>query len=273
MLNAAILLAAASRRPAAGGGSFLPSDLAGLVLWLDADDPASLTLDGSNRVSQWADKSGQGAHAQQSNTSHQPTYVASGIAGRGSLDFGGVSYLNLPDLSGVAGSQNRSAFVVFEHFDQTDQGYLLALGHASSGTAGAAWRVSIHGNGDLRIEVSGANYDSALAPGTLASQIAVVLDGSSVGDHTLYLDGTSESASGGNLVDTGFGEASISQQNRGGPGGFVEDKAFDGYISEILVYTSALSQTDRQAVEGYLAHKWDVTAKLPSNHPYKVTAP
>jgi len=42
----------------------------------------------------------------------------------------------------------------------------------------------------------------------------------------------------------------------------------DGNISEILVYDSALSNTDRQNIEGYLAWKWGLQALLPASHPY-----
>ena len=42
-----------------------------------------------------------------------------------------------------------------------------------------------------------------------------------------------------------------------------------GIIYEILVYNSALSNTDRQMVEGYLAFKWELQEQLPADHPYK----
>lgn len=271
MLNPAILLAASSRPPAQGGG-FQPGDIAGLVLWLDADDVATLTLDGSNRVSQWADKSGQGAHAAQPNATYRPTYAPAAINARGAVDFA-EDYLELPDLPGITGSANRSAFVAFEHFEAQEQGYLIAFGHFSTGTPGAAWRFAIHGNGNLQVEITGSNYNTALAPGTAAAQGALILNGSTIGDHQVFLDGTGENATGTSVVNTGTGEASISQQNRGGPGGFIPDKAINGYISEVLVYGTAVTDADRQKLEGYLGHKWGLTASLPVGHPYKFVAP
>jgi hypothetical protein len=41
-----------------------------------------------------------------------------------------------------------------------------------------------------------------------------------------------------------------------------------GNIAEAVVYTSQLSTTNRQTVEGYLAIKWGLKSQLPSNHPY-----
>ena len=43
---------------------------------------------------------------------------------------------------------------------------------------------------------------------------------------------------------------------------------FDGKIAEIIVVQD-VSEENRFKFEGYLAHKWGLTAKLPVNHPYK----
>jgi len=47
---------------------------------------------------------------------------------------------------------------------------------------------------------------------------------------------------------------------------------FTGNIKEIII-TSVNTDTDREKIEGYLAHKWGLTSDLPSIHPYKTTAP
>jgi len=41
-----------------------------------------------------------------------------------------------------------------------------------------------------------------------------------------------------------------------------------GNISEILVFNSALSNADRQTIEGYLAWKWGLQSGLPASHPF-----
>ena len=40
-------------------------------------------------------------------------------------------------------------------------------------------------------------------------------------------------------------------------------------IGEVLVFNDALDNTDRQRVEGYLAHKWNLVHELDDYHPYK----
>lgn len=44
-------------------------------------------------------------------------------------------------------------------------------------------------------------------------------------------------------------------------------------ISELICYSGALSDTHRQIIEGYLAHKYGVEGNLPSSHPYYSTDP
>ena len=53
----------------------------GLVLWLDADDADTVTNDAGGRVGRWADKSGQGNHAQQTTFSSRPQYRTDALGG------------------------------------------------------------------------------------------------------------------------------------------------------------------------------------------------
>ena len=56
---------------------------------------------------------------------------------------------------------------------------------------------------------------------------------------------------------------------RGTPG----YQSLNGDVAEFVVFTSTLSDADRDRVHGYLAHKWGQTASLPGGNPYKTTAP
>ena len=47
----------------------------------------------------------------------------------------------------------------------------------------------------------------------------------------------------------------------------------NGAIAEVIIASYAIQDVDRQRIEGYLAHKWGLTANLPINHPYKTNAP
>jgi len=45
---------------------------------------------------------------------------------------------------------------------------------------------------------------------------------------------------------------------------------FSGFISEIIVYSSVLSNEQMQFIEGYLSSKWGLQNNLKLNHPYKI---
>lgn len=63
------------------------------------------------------------------------------------------------------------------------------------------------------------------------------------------------------------GQGSIAYLGRRG------DNYHNGKIGEIVVVASDISTADREKLEGYLAHKWGLTANLPSGHPYKSSPP
>jgi hypothetical protein len=48
---------------------------------------------------------------------------------------------------------------------------------------------------------------------------------------------------------------------------------YKGRIGEIILYSTALTNPQRQQVEGYLAWKWGLQAKLPGTHAYKSFPP
>jgi hypothetical protein len=46
-------------------------------------------------------------------------------------------------------------------------------------------------------------------------------------------------------------------------------QALNGHIGELIVMNTVLSTSGRQAMEGYLAHKWGLASSLPNSHLYK----
>ena len=50
-------------------------------------------------------------------------------------------------------------------------------------------------------------------------------------------------------------------------------ETYTGTISEILIYNSVLSTTNRQKIEGYLAWKWGFASNLSASNPYKYDLP
>ena len=77
-----------------------PGSLNDIALWLDVADTSSITKDSSNKVSNWADKSGNGGSASQSTAANQPTFTASGLNNLPTLSFDGSNdYLRSSTLN------------------------------------------------------------------------------------------------------------------------------------------------------------------------------
>lgn len=49
--------------------------------------------------------------------------------------------------------------------------------------------------------------------------------------------------------------------------------SYQGHLCEMIVFGGALTSDERLLIEGYLSHKWDLTALLPAGHLYKADPP
>ena len=53
----------------------------------------------------------------------------------------------------------------------------------------------------------------------------------------------------------------------------IYSRTFCGSFGEYMYFNSELSTTDREKIEGNIVRKYNQTAILPANHPYKTVAP
>jgi len=86
--------------------------------------------------------------------------------------------------------------------------------------------------------------------------------------NTVFLNGT---AATGVASSGSFNAAKVSLGARWTSPGF--GNYWNGNFGEAIICNTSLSASDRQKIEGYLAHKWGLTASLPAAHPYKSGAP
>ena len=54
---------------------------------------------------------------------------------------------------------------------------------------------------------------------------------------------------------------------------FTSGRDWNGVIAEVISFSNKLPDSDRQKIEGYLAHKWGIEGNLDSTHPYALAAP
>ncbi|MBT9556815.1 MAG: hypothetical protein IV100_12345, partial [Myxococcales bacterium] len=208
-------------------------NIPGLALWVSADVGVTLVNDA---VSKWADQSGNGNHFLQSDPTRRPTLTQSGIGGHPSITTNGALGQTL-----ITTTNFQEPVTVFVVARQTGsyRGRLLA-GYASNwllgwynGSAGCAffdgWVIGCLGP-ELRTRLY-----TAVQTGSLS---------------TVYRDGVQIASNSGGLV---------------GPNGLViggmhNSEYSDADIAEVRVYSGALSNVQRQAVEARLNTKYGIYA-------------
>lgn len=250
---------------------FNPLVVGGCAIWLDAADPSTMTLSGSS-VSQWRDKSGNNNNVVSGGTA--PTYNSASNA----IDFNGNGYLiNTTFTLSLA---NRSVFIVckqnassttgFEGFlvfgnsnviDYDSTNAIVYNGRGSNSILDVGFSVffnyKFNNFGDYRL-----NYLTSATP----TPFAIYNDVFSNPNGTLYVNGsnvTSDSIGGSIGTSTAFFLGARNAFGNGVYGFFL-----NGSIYEVIVYNFAVSTSQRQQIEGYLARKWGLQNNLPSTHPY-----
>lgn len=242
-----------------GGSSFSPTDISGLALWLRSDTdvyqdaagttPATLNND---PVGLWRDLSGNANHFSQSTAGSRPTYKTAvqnglpGIAGDAAADY-------LAGSVPVSGADNRTIIVVLKAGETTSTNYWADFGKSLAST-GQGYGLT----GELGVRVyNGSRAFSVLS--TVAYQIVSIRqDGSNVNILEAWKDGTalSVSATSAAAINTATdsGAMLFARNSSGSP---VELSA--SIICEIIVYDSALSASDRESVEAYLASRYAIS--------------
>lgn len=213
--------------------------VSGYVGWWDAADIASITIT-SGKVSQWNDKGSGGHNLSQATAGKRPTSGANLIGGLNVLTFdGAATYLSgTTPLAAIL----STVFVVAQNTDAgATQRDVFQFGEGTGD--GRIYRTSA----DHIDMFNGLSIDSGQTWGTtLAHVVAATFNGAS---SKLTVDG---------------GAVTNGTVNTNAPGSTWEAGAFNnsewwkGYIGEIIVYSSALSNANRKLVEDYLLAKWSI---------------
>lgn len=243
----------------AAASAWTPTSLgAALALWLDAEDTASITLNGSN-VAQWNDKSGNGRNAAQATASAQPVYNSTAYNGKPVLQLNGTSHF----LSAGVVSLQNTGLNVFVVGDYNDLNYFI--GEYATTPASREWLL----RSDSYLIQESLETFNPNNYGTGPTQI---------GKHILggtFTNGQrAKFFSDGNLLGTAVQIVDSIEQ---GPAplqiGRYQTFFSNANIAEVVITGAAISDPDRQKLEGYLAWKWGLVANLPVAHPYKSTPP
>jgi len=243
--------------------SFFIYSIPNIELWLDSSDSSTITLN-NGKVSTWHDKSGNENNATQSLASNQPEFgqdqngkfvkFTSSYTNGDAHSVLADNYLIVPPIS------FKSSFFVIDHDGSKVSMLFGSQEHLKS--------YLIIGGNDFAISVDG--YNNSSGPQDVGSWWY---------NGAFQDTGTDMGATGLIPLNTPSLHSVIYQLND--PmfsfhriGSYRGNKAgFGGKIREVVIFDDYLNEPVRQKIEGYLAHKWGLTADLPSDHPYKNNAP
>lgn len=240
--------------------------ISGLQLWLDAADANTLynaTTGGSlvaadGGVARWEDKSGNGRHFTQAQPAQRP---ARKLAIQGGLDA--LSFDGSDDTLSRAASifSNRTAvswFAVVKNDDSAAVNRIAFSERVSAGDAGFLFGKIVTTNILFSRGSSDGNTRQDVSEATAFPTTALVA--SMVTSQSLGTARRNGVSAGTNSVTL----SSISYQSQTLIGSNMQENGlpllfWDGLWCEFIVYDTALSDTDRAAVESYLMSKWGIT--------------
>jgi hypothetical protein len=275
---------------AGGAAPWTPANIT-TALWLDAADASTVTADGSNLISQVNDKSGNSRNFTASSGA-RPTYSVNTLNGQAVFTFGGSQWLTSnssastwnflhqsggAEVIGVWKAGNTSnpntlyGFWGTNAASVTNQGIHQRWDDRAANSFNDALVIAgaTATGGQFYLDISADGVHSANAVTILGASLN--LGAATAADKIRHVvNGTVLAGTNTNTTSTSTSNASFTLQIAACGNNAVP---LIGYIAEFLVFNSQLSTTNRQRVEGYLAHKWGLTANLPADHPYKTAAP
>jgi hypothetical protein len=254
--------------------AFSPLDVANMTLWLDATTGlfdattggSAVTADAS-AVARWEDQSGNARHFTQSTSNDRPTLRTSVLNSKNIMRFDGSNdKLVGPNLSEFITASSYSMFVVGKATSIATNSVNSYTNAALYGDTGGFASIYFRSTG----LVGAYNWDGADKTATrsyTANTDAVFYSELSAGSIRCRLNGGTASATASGNTQGLATALQIGRQYNN------NSYCLNGDIAEVIFFNAALSATDREKVEGYLAHKWGLTGSLPAGHPYKTVAP
>ena len=221
------------------------------ALWLDASDASTLydaTTGGSlvaadGAIARWQDKSGNARHATQATLANRPLLKTAIQNGKSVARFDGSNDFMVHGMTTTSGS--FSIFAVTKELGvQSSYRGIVAVGiDSDSGSMLLSKAQSTWGT----YSSSSAASPSTSAAGTSAFRLLCMIDNGAAGGF-FYMDAAANGTWAGNTRG----------QTLPHVGGSAGQYTYSD-IAEILVFPSALSDTNRQQVERYLGEKWGIT--------------
>lgn len=219
-----------------------PQDLSP-ILWYDFADEATVTTSGTE-ITAVSSKGSLGWTLSKSSTG--PQYVT-GINGRKCLDWGASG--NHSNFMSSAASLSASIAEIYVVVDASFGGSVTGSGFAGllTGQNGSDWYLLAAGGA---ITQQGTSFDSAYINGGATNRFNNLFSSPSIDNPAILRINRSTGQAFSMLDGVRIGnDRSNFSLNRG----------WSGLVGEYIIFSSVLSETNRQLLEAYLASKWGIT--------------
>lgn len=271
-----------ARSVAGSGGAFTTISIAGLRLWLDASDSATVLnsigpdvpATNGQTIRRWNDKSGNGYHANQATGANQPLLETGVQNSRPGISFDGSNDHLVASVTGFQSLADITVFQVVKPAEAAaaDAGGILFWGFGDAGTpvrslslsgmnTGALTGEKIHvqsnNSGARRLGSStysrSANTCQIVCSKHLASGTSLQVNGSAV---TLDLASGMTTGTAAGPAATGYTASDNFYLNAVLVNTVVAGGA--SKLCEFLIYSGSVSAADTTKILAYLNAKWGV---------------
>jgi hypothetical protein len=243
---------------------FTPTSIAGLQLWLDAADSSTIT--GTSSVTAWRDKSGNGYNMNTLTAAPTGYSQASPTTGTPINGLNTVNFLpgaGLKQATILDGVKNLYWVGRIDTTGVVEGGAncFFLLGHDTE----YQWHAEFS-TGDY---IDTVYSQEGIRNATPVSQYG---GGAAAAVNTTFSSLKFPASGSISLVSAAGITGSTLYQ------GICFDRigvhcGWSGDLAEVIIFNQALSTTQHQQVEGYLAWKWGLQGSLPSTHPYARFSP
>lgn len=249
---------------------FDPRTIPTCALWLDASDRLSFSpsLTVGTTITQWNDKSGNNHNAVKQTGSPRPGTIA-GDQGRLTVYFDGSSAFK--STLSVGSTTPVTVFVVAASDAPPNTSFRTALSlNSYSGARGSMLNVYEGTNDNWWFSGGTTGTDGTTSTVTFTRRRwYIVANYWSASSTQINIDGTAYTASSSAPSSLQASATCLVGATVTSASSTTLSEFWNGFIAEVIVYTTTLRASERRQVEGYLAWKWGRQTNLPTSHPYR----
>jgi hypothetical protein len=276
--------------------SWTPADLADIRCWLDASDASTITLSGSS-ITLWEDKAGSNDADDAVNSSNvkittaRPTITTAAQNGLDAIAFNGSQWFDHNTARGMLRDRSCAIMAVAMKYGSISTGNFQML-WSNRNTDSTGLRVVLLESSTNAFRASSRRLDADSTSETVNAtadppyntnwHIHVAVLDWAADTLSYYIDGSligtdSYPSGGANTSNTDHGTAADTYTAIGATDRLGNSPLTSGSrIGEMICgakSSGSYATSDREKLEGYLAHKWGLESNLPSTHPYRYSAP